>query len=287
MSVGEAIIKVTRPMKLTAQQKLFLQYSEHVSIEHEYAGDSSTLSLWNYDEGEEFDGEDELVIGGYDGVVSGLLSGLKIDLKLNNVVSSIDYTGKSGVTVKMTDGTSVMSDYVICTLPLGVLQSNSVKFNPALPGAKAKAIKNLKMGLLNKLFLEFPSVFWNKEAEVLNKVSETKGLWQESYNLYFYTKKPILLMFTAGTFAKDMEKWSDAEIVASAMTTLKQIYGQKIPNPTKQIVTRWGSDPYSLGSYSYSGVGSKAPTDRLALAATVADRLFFGGEASSHLYPAT
>ncbi len=68
-------------------------------------------------------------------------------------------------------------------------------------------------------------MFWNKEAEVLNKVSETKGLWQESFNLYFYTKKPILLMFTAGTFAKDMEKWSDAEIVASAMTTLKQIYG--------------------------------------------------------------
>jgi monoamine oxidase len=52
MSVGAAIIKVTKSMKLTAQQKLFLQYSEHVSLEHEYAGDSNTLSLLSYDEGE-------------------------------------------------------------------------------------------------------------------------------------------------------------------------------------------------------------------------------------------
>jgi len=117
------------------------------------------------------------------------------------VVSSIDYSAKSGVTVKMTDGSSVTSDYVVCTIPLGVLQTNSVKFNPALPAAKLKAIKNLKMGLLNKLFLEFPKVFWDEKVEVLNKVSETKGLWQESFNLYYYTKKPILLMFTAGTSA--------------------------------------------------------------------------------------
>jgi monoamine oxidase len=130
-----------------------------------------------------------------------LLSDLKIDLKLNNVVSSIDYSAKSGVTVKMTDGTSVTSDYVVCTIPLGVLKSNSVKFNPALPAAKLKAIENLKIGHLHKLFLEFPFVFWNKEAEVLDNVSDTKGLWQEFYNLYYYTKKPILLILTAGTFA--------------------------------------------------------------------------------------
>ncbi len=47
-------------------------------------------------------------------------------------------------------------------------------------------------------------------------------------------------MFTAAESAKEMENWSDSQIVASAMTTLKLIYGKNIPNPTKQIVTRWG-----------------------------------------------
>jgi len=94
-------------------------------------------------------------------------------------------------------------------------------------------------------------------------------------------------MFTAADFAKDMETWNDSEIVASAMATLRLIYGDSIPDPTEQVITRWGQDPFSLGSYSYSAVGSDEPVNRKSLASTVANRLFFAGEATSHLYPAT
>jgi monoamine oxidase len=177
ISVEAAITKITSSMKLTPKQQLMLTYEAHVGLEHEYSGDISTLSLLTYDEGEEFDGEDELVVGGYDGIVSGLLKGLKIDLKLNKVVSTIDYSATSGVTVRMIDGSSLKSDYVVCTIPLGVLKSGSVKFTPDLPASKLKAMSNLKMGLLNKLYLEFPSVFWDKDAEVINHVSDPKGLW--------------------------------------------------------------------------------------------------------------
>ena len=156
---------------------MFQTYEQNVNLEHEYAGDISTLSLWWYNEGEEFDGQDQLVIGGYDGVVSGLLSGLNIDIRLSQVVSEIDYSSVSGVTVKMTDGSSLTSDYVVCTIPLGVLQSGTVKFTPELPAAKKRAMDHLKMGLLNKLYLEFPSVFWGEYTEVINHVSEKKGLW--------------------------------------------------------------------------------------------------------------
>ena len=117
------------------------------------------------------------MIGGYDGVVSGLLSGLEIDIWLNNIVSEIDYSGVQGVTVKMADGSQITSDFAISTIPLGVLQSGSVTFTPELPLAKQNALKHLKMGLLNKLYLEFPSVFWGEYIEVINHVSETKGLW--------------------------------------------------------------------------------------------------------------
>lgn len=94
-------------------------------------------------------------------------------------------------------------------------------------------------------------------------------------------------MFTAADFAKDMETKTDDEIVMSAMTTLKLIYGEDIPDPTKHIITRWNQDPFSQGSYSYSGLGSNEPIDRQAMAATLANRLFFAGEATSELYPAT
>ena len=101
------------------------------------------------------------MIGGYDGVVHGLLQGLDIEIRLNSVVREIDYSGVSGVTVKMTDGSQITSDFVVCTIPLGVLLSGQVTFTPELPAGKRRAMEHLKMGLLNKLYLEFPSVFWD------------------------------------------------------------------------------------------------------------------------------
>ena len=59
-----------------------------------------------------------------------------------------------------------------------------------------------------------------------------------------------------------------------------------IRRPTNALVTRWETDPWARGSYSYLAVGS-TPADRDALRADVDDRLFFAGEATSSSYPAT
>ena len=140
---------------------MFQTSAQTYTLETWYAGEISDLSLRWYNEEKEFDGQDQRVIGGFDGVVSGLLSGLNIDIRLSQFVSEIDYSGVSGVTVKITDGTSLTSDYVVCTIPLGVLKSGKVKFIPDLPAAKQRAMDHLKMGVLNQLYLEFPFVFWD------------------------------------------------------------------------------------------------------------------------------
>lgn len=121
ISLASAIDQIVAPMQLTNKQKLFQAYEEHVNIEHEWAGEMHTLSAKNYDEGDEFDGEDQLAVGGYDGIVHGLLSGLEIELKLRQVVSEIDYSSNNGVNVKIVDGSWVQGDFAICTVPLGVL----------------------------------------------------------------------------------------------------------------------------------------------------------------------
>jgi len=33
------------------------------------------------------------------------------------------------------------------------------------------------MGVLEKLYLEFPKVFWGEKVEIINPVSQTKGMW--------------------------------------------------------------------------------------------------------------
>ena len=59
-----------------------------------------------------------------------------------------------------------------------------------------------------------------------------------------------------------------------------------LPEPTGALVTRWGRDPFSRGSYSHLAVGS-TPADRDALRADVDGRLFIAGEATSVDYSGT
>jgi len=156
-------------------------------------------------EGTSFKGTDRLVTGGYDGVVAGLLKDL--DVKLNSIVTEIDYS--DSVTVKLADGSEIKGDFVVCTLPLGVLKAKKVKFTPQLPAAKLKAMEHLDMGVLNKFFFEFPEVFWEKDVEWIGKVPKMKGMWQGILNLYFHTGKPMILMFTGANVAREIEKWTD------------------------------------------------------------------------------
>ncbi|KAL3581378.1 hypothetical protein D5086_015710 [Populus alba] len=63
--------------------------------------------------------------------------------------------------------------------------------------------------------------------------------------------------------------------------------GITVPEPIQTICTRWGSDPFTLGSYSNVAVGASGD-DYDILAESVGDgRLFFAGEATMRRYPAT
>lgn len=63
--------------------------------------------------------------------------------------------------------------------------------------------------------------------------------------------------------------------------------GITVPEPIQTVCTRWGSDPFCLGSYSNVAVGASGD-DYDILAESVGDgRLFFAGEATTRRYPAT
>jgi monoamine oxidase len=86
-------------------------------------------------------------------------------------------------------------------------------------------MSRLGMGVLDKLWLRFPRVFWDADADLVGYVSPTKGQWTEWYSLAKHTGEPVLLGFNAATHARELELRSDAEVVAEAMATLRTIYG--------------------------------------------------------------
>jgi monoamine oxidase len=278
----QAIDEVLTGWRLSTQQRLELNYAIAAEIEHDYAADSTQLSCYHWDEGDAFDGDDCLFPKGYDQLVKTLADPL--DIRLEQVVQQVSYD-KKGVCITSDRGTFT-ADYAILTLPLGVLKANVVEFSPPLPALKQAVIRRLGMGLLNKVVLRFPEVFWDQEAEVIGYIAPTKGEWPEFFNLQPVTGEPILVGFTAGTYAQELEGWSDEEIVASAMNVLHTLYGKAIPEPQAWQIVRWRSDPYSRGAYSFIPPGA-TDEDYDVLAKPVGNRLFFAGEATSRRYAAT
>lgn len=53
-----------------------------------------------------------------------------------------------------------------------------------------------------------------------------------------------------------------------------------VPEPTGALVTRWASDPFSWGSYTFTGLNASRD-DRRALEGRVGERLYFAGEAAA------
>lgn len=271
------IDRISDELELDDEERALVNYIVALEVGVEYAMDASQISLWWWQEGEEFGGEDEVFPDGYDWLPNYFAEGL--DVRLQHVVDTISYS-PTGVTV-ITTHQSFEADRVIVTLPLGVLKAGTVTFLPALPARKQQAIDRLDMGLLNRVYLRFPHIFWD-DVDILGTLCD----WPAGYNIASYQDQPILLFFTSGSRGHELEGWTDEAIAANLMQTLRLIYGGDIPEPTDIRVTRWASEPFTLGSYSVTPLGA-SPEDYVALKETVDDVLYFAGEATDTEYSAT
>ena len=249
------------------------------TIEQEYGGSIAELSVQWYDDDASFPGGDGLFPGGYQAIPDFLARGVTV--ALGETVNRVEWNSQQAV---VTTGKAVHSaDCVLITLPLGVLQKGQVVFTPGLPEGKCRAISALGMGTLNKCFLRFPSVFWPATVDWLEYIPEDRGRWTEWVNFSQVCGKPVLLGFNAADFGREIEAWSNADIVSDAMKTLRAIFGRQIPDPSDFQITRWASDPFALGSYSFNALGSN-PGMRNDLAKPVDGRIFFAGEATDRKY---
>ncbi|MYE24045.1 MAG: NAD(P)-binding protein [Gammaproteobacteria bacterium] len=268
--------------ELGVRERRYLAHELNTIVEHEFGADVGRLSLESITGGRAFPGHDVVFPGGYRQVLDALAPGL--DIRCADAVTSIDHAD-SPITVTAASGATYEASAVVVTLPLGVLKEGAVSFRPGLPAPKQRAIELLQMGVLNKTCLLFDEVFWDEDAEIIGYVGPGPGHWAETLNLYPATGIPMLLMFNAGNVATELERLSDADTVALALAALGEMYGTT-PQPRDARVTRWFSDPWSRGAYSYVPTG--ASFEQYAeVAGPIDNRLFFAGEATTEDYPAT
>ncbi|KAI4190900.1 MAG: hypothetical protein L6R41_000501 [Letrouitia leprolyta] len=305
-AMDEAVKQYQFLLDLSPQDMRLINW-HYANMEYANAVNLGKLSLsgWDQDSGNEFEGEHAQVIGGYQQVPHGILQyPSPLDLHTHKPVRRISYDpdGRRGgsARVQCDDGEIIEADRVVLTTPLGVLKEESLVFDPPLPKWKLGPINRLGFGTLNKIILVYEKPFWDVDQDMFGLLRESdmaNSLDQEDYvrnrgKFYLFwnciktSGRPVLIALMAGEAAIQAESTSDADLVLGVTKELRRMFkGSQVPIPSETIVTRWSTDQFARGTYSYVGATS-LPGDYEVMARPVGN-LHFAGEATCGTHPAT
>lgn len=252
------------------------------AIPLDLAADVGELSVLGYDEGETYDGGDDLLLRKGAGALVVAL-GRGIDVRLRTPVREVRRRD-DGVTVVTASGERIAADGCIVTVPLGVLQAGAVRFDPPLPAPARQAVRRLGFGLLDKVVLRYETPWWDA-GTTLGVVGAPIGETVSAFDLGPVTGWPILVALTGAGYARRLERRDVREVARVVAGRLADGFGPAAADPDGAIVTRWGADRWARGSYSFLPPGA-SPDDRAALGARTG-RLMLAGEHTSVERPAT
>jgi monoamine oxidase len=213
--------------------------------------------------------------------LAGDIQGQRSRVLLNTRVTAIRW--QKGEVEVLTSQGEYWAARAVITLPLGVLQAESVEFTPPLD-AKRHALRLLSMGPVIRVSLCFQNKFWEADPQMrdlsfLFTDNEHFPTWWTSNPLPY----PILTGWAAARHARALTGKSDQQIIAIAVATLAGLLGKNESDLKTRLEAGfthdWLSDPLACGAYSYGNVGGINAAQLLA--EPMADTLFFAGEATN------
>jgi monoamine oxidase len=209
---------------------------------------------------------------GYGALIAALGAGL--DITCDCPATLIDHA-QAQLRIETARG-ALWARGVIVTVPTDVLCGGGLRFCPVLP-EKMDAAAALPLGLADKLYLRLD------DAEEFPTDSHLYGAVDRiatgSYHLRPFGR-PLIECYFGGRLAHDLEGEGEAAFAAFAADELASLLGGAIRKRLHLIAaSAWARDPYARGSYSHARPGHADA--RRTLAAPVAGRLFFAGEACS------
>ncbi len=191
-------------------------------IQVAYGADMDLINPDIFETGDGYSGDDVVFTRGYSPILDALRASYALELSAR--VTEVSFSDRM-VALSMADGNRRQFDAAIVTVPLGVLKTGDIAFNPELPADKRGAIARMGMGLLDKLYLRFEDMFWDEETWIYTPHNNLpRGQFNQWLNLQPYFNEPVLVAFNGGSAALALAENSDAELVQKALSTLKLAY---------------------------------------------------------------
>lgn len=170
----------------------------------------------------------------------------------------------------------------VVTLPLGVLRARAVRFDPALPGEKKRALSALEMGVVAKVGLLLEPAAWRRAAAAVGGgfLRDERG----PFDVYWTARPleaPLITAWSGGPPARRLCALGRRAAVDAAIAGFARAAGLGEAFVRRGVARTffhdWLSDPHARGAYAYARPGGQPA--RAALARPVARTLFFAGEA--------
>src|SRR6185295_14785853 len=160
----EMVESVLAAKNLNELDRRSVEWHVALAARDDWAADEKSLSFLWWDDGYEVYGYgDSVLVDGYGGLAASLARDL--DVRLGSPVWRIEWDAARPAKVH-TERETFEADAVIVTVPLGVLQSGDMVFQPELPAAKRAAMSRLGMGNLTKVVLRYDQPFWPPDQYV-------------------------------------------------------------------------------------------------------------------------
>jgi len=237
--------------------------------------DWSPKSWWN-----SLDADNWFCGEGYGAVVAHY--GRDIPVSLGTAVREIDWSGDH-VEV-MTSAGKIRARAAILTVSVGVLAAERIKFTPALPVEKQEAIGDIDMAVMNYIGLLFSEdIFgFGPDAYVYQQQTDETGVGY----LTNTNHSNLTYGYVGGSQAKALEREPMETAIAYGLDGIKSMLGNDVEKRLlKGFATACGKIPLFDGAYSAVRPGKSAA--RAVLGRTLAEKLFFSGEATHRVQAST
>jgi monoamine oxidase len=197
-------------------------------------------------------------------------------IEYNTVLQRVEIN-TDGVVLRCANDKVYQADRVLLTVPITMLQNNSISFEPALPADKSDAIQSIRMDAGVKVFLKCSSAFWASDAASILGGSIVPEYWVSSAGKN--SNQHILTGFVTGSKAEQLSALSDAEVRQNIIQELQVMFPQNDVGASVNdiLIKRWLDEPFIGGAYSYPSPESTGK--RNILARSEWGKLFFAGEA--------
>jgi len=159
---------------------------------------------------------------------------------------------------------------------VGVLANDRIKFTPQLPVRKQEAIDGIDMGVMNYIGLQFTDDVFGFGADVYvdQQQRDENGVGY----LANLSNTNLVYSYVGGEQARALENEAMDVAIAYSLDGMKSMLGNDIEKKfIKGYATNTGKIPFWDGSYSAARPGKQAM--RAVLRETLAEKLFFSGEA--------